>query len=54
MCCPYCKCTDVSNVKDKGLIEVGPHEFAQEEEHAMDIYICPECQRRFMVLDDSQ
>ena len=50
-CCPYCKCTDIYKTKKKGLIEIGPVDFDEEEEFPVDIWICPECQRRFVVLD---
>ena len=38
----------------KPIFQIEPHEFSQEEEYGMDIYICPECQRRFMVLNNNQ
>ena len=53
VCCPYCTCDDVGKVKDKGLIEIGPLEFDQDEDSPMDIWMCSECNRRFIILDDS-
>ena len=53
VCCPYCSCKDISKSKDKGLIEIGPLEFSQEEEYPVDIWVCSECLRRFVILDDS-
>lgn len=49
--CPYCKGEEVAKAKNKGLIEISPLEFEEEEEYPMDIWTCSECQRRFVVLD---
>ena len=53
-CCPYCSCTNISKTKDKGMIEIGPLEFSQDEEYPVDIWVCSECRRRFVILDDSE
>ena len=53
VCCPYCTCEDVCQVKDKGLIEVGPLEFGQDEDTPLDIWMCSKCNRRFIILNDS-
>ena len=51
--CPYCTCDDVCRAKDKNLIEIGPLEFDQDEDSPMDIWMCAECNRRFIILNDS-
>ena len=51
-CCPQCGCEDVSKTKNRGLIEIGPLTFEdQEESIPVDIWACSKCQRRFVMLD---
>ena len=54
MCCPYCTCSDVSKIKDKGFIEIGPLELDQEEDYPLDVWVCSKCQRRFIILEEDQ
>jgi hypothetical protein len=54
-CCPYCTCPTVSKTKEQGMMEVGALEFLQdesEEDYPVDIWVCSECKRRFVILDD--
>ena len=50
-CCPYCTCEQVSKIKDKGLMEIGALDISEEEDYPLDVWICSECQRRFIILD---
>ncbi|MBC8463796.1 MAG: hypothetical protein H8D61_02340 [Deltaproteobacteria bacterium] len=51
-CCPYCGCGKVVKTENRGLIEIQPFEIEEQEESIpVDIWICPECQRRFVMLD---
>ncbi len=51
-CCPYCGCGEVVKTEHRGLIEIQPFEIEEQEESIpVDIWICPECQRRFVMLD---
>lgn len=54
-CCPYCGCGNVIKTENSGLIEIGPFEMEEQEESIpVDIWICPECQRRFVMLDTDE
>ena len=53
-CCPYCSCPAVSKTKEEGLMEIGGMELDEDEDLPVDIWVCDQCNRRFVILDEEE